>query len=599
MVRFLHFSLLPGLACGLVAAGCSGGGGGGSGSTAAPITGVGSSLPSADRSANGYVFSALAVGSTPDGALTALAPLGTNALALRAPDDDVLRVAGASAVSESAFPAPGSSLAAVGTTAWAGTGDRAAQGAAGRVYVRGGVGTWSLALDTGLPEAHVAATASGALALGGGEGLVGRVWRLGAGAPVEVAALQSGVPAVAASYVDGLYVGGTSNDVGGGGARLYRISGSGSPVEVALPLAAQAQQGVRQQVTAMLSVDGAPGAALSRVLLLAIGSFDLQTGQGQGGWVMAGDGAQFEVLTSFGGEAPTALAWIDRTVYAGTTGGRVVYRDSNGQWVDESGLPQNDGVHSLLAKDAGTLLIGARGAQGARLFTRTVGTTPPASGGTTPPPAGGTTPPPAGGGVPPAGRDVFYQSDVKFLIQSSCVQCHGDPNNQAAYSVYAVSRLPDDFASYQATKDHVDTTDVQKSILLGKITNQIPHVGGAQVQVGDSTYNLVYNWILQGARRDVTGSNPPYNYFTEIKPTVDKGCFGCHFNGAGGYNLGGNYQDNYNELLQELDLANPRNSVFIRVINGTMNHTGGVAFAPNSAEENRIVAWINAGRPFQ
>ena len=586
------------LGLGLAVAGC-GGGGGGSGSTAAPITGLSGALPSAERSPNGYVFSALHVGTTPDGALVALAPVGTATAALREPSSDLVRLDGTVATSEATFPAPGSSLAAVSTSVWAATADRAAQGSAGRVYQRGVTATWSVVLDPGAAEAYVAATASGAVALAGGPGQVGRVWRLGAGAPVEVAALQSATPTAAAVLYDGaLYVGGTGNDPQGGGARLYRLRG-GAVEPVALPMS-QAQAGQRQVVTAMLTVDAVAGAAPRQVLLLAVGMFDLTTGAGQGGWVLLSDGAQFEVLSSFGGEAPTSLAWLDKTGYAGTTGGRIVFRDTNGQWVDEGGIPAGTGaVLSLLAR-GGTLLAGCKSAQGPRLLTRAVGAAPaapPASGG-----GGGTTPPPAGGGgtVPPAGRDVFYQSDVKFLIQSACISCHADPNNRAAYSVYSVSRLPDDFASYQSTKDHVDTTKPPAdSLLLRKITNQTPHVGGAQVRVGDSTYNLVYNWILQGARRDVTGSNPPFNYFTEVKPTVDKGCFGCHFNGAGGYSLAGDYLANYNELLQELDLANPRNSRFIRAINGQMAHTGGTAFAPNSAEENRIVAWIVAGRPFQ
>ncbi|MEZ4398368.1 MAG: hypothetical protein R3B06_00005 [Kofleriaceae bacterium] len=232
----------------------------------------------------------------------------------------------------------------------------------------------------------------------------------------------------------------------------------------------------------------APTSTNAELLFLAIASRDLQTGNPIGGFLLATSGAGFDVVRSFSGDAPTALAWEDDTIYVGTATGVLSYRDGNGLWNDESGLPTHGAITGLVGLGGGRFYLGTSNATGALLVLRTAdslitppSTTPPS---TTPP----TTPPPATGGP-------TFVATIRPLL-GSCNACH---TNAAIVGSSMLYDAVDDAAAHAVITQQVDTANPGASNLLVKAAGGAGHGGGAPWAAGSSQATTVEAWIAAGA----------------------------------------------------------------------------------------------------
>ncbi|MEZ6187465.1 MAG: hypothetical protein R3F62_20960 [Planctomycetota bacterium] len=577
--------LLPGLSLTAVTvslavgfAGCGGGSGGGSSSTSAPTTASSaqttSALPTPTR-AGSYAFQSLNAGTNPDDAVSglAIAPNGSDLLGISA--DRALLVSGQT-TDEALLPARATSVAATFLGTGEGTGD---------LYLRSeqnGVGSWTLVNDTAFDELHVDAVSGSVVALVGGAGLAGELWTLDAnGQASSTASLGSCLPTAAVGFQGETWVGVTEDS---GLAGLRRVAGSAVEAR-ALP-AGPVSPGAAQRVTDLLVVTDPTGGEL---LAVSVATFDLASGAAIAGAILAtSDGASFATLVNFAQDAPTCLAWQDQTLYAGLASGRLVYRDSNGGWPEEAGLPATTGIFSLLAKDAATLVIGARDASGAIVLVRSAS----AAGST--PAQGGATPPPAGGAV------VDYLTSVKGAL-SSCVACHS--TMQTGYSLS--SGLANDMADYQATLAQVDLNAPAASNLLQKGSASVSHAGGGIWPVGSANYDLVLAWIAGGAIFDggAAAQGPPPlsanpTYLVDAKPVIQS-CAGCHVSEDDmrlSRNLANDAAD-YRSVLDEVNLGDPARSSLLRRATGN-GHPVKV-FDVGSQPYDVLLNWIQKGAAFQ
>lgn len=559
----------------LGAAGCSGSSSGSSGTAPGSTTSAAttSALPTPTRAAS-YGFRSMSAGTNPDDAVSglAIAPNGSDLLAISA--NRALLVGGQTS-EEAALSARATSLVSANGDAFLGTAD-----GAGDLYQRG-AGSWTLVNDAPFDELHVASVAGAPVALVGGAGLVGELWTLDAGGQASsTASLGSSLPTAAVGFRGETWVGVT--DEASSAASLRRVAG-GAVESLALPLGAPAP-GAAQRVTDMLVVTDQNGTEL---LVLSVATFDVTAGTAVDGAVLSSsDGLTFAALVTFTQDAPTSLAWQDQTLYAGLAGGRLVYRDANGGWPEETGLPPTTGIFSLLSIDADTLVIGARDASGALVLVRSAGAAaPPAQG---------------GGATPPAGAVVDYLTSVKPAL-SSCVACHSTmPTN---YTLTA--GLADDMADYQATLAQIDQATPANSNLLLKGSASVSHAGGGPWPVGSPTYDIVLAWIAGGAVYDggsAAQGPPPLSanptYLVDAKPVIQS-CAGCHANEEDMRLSAGlvNDQADYRSVLDEVDLGDPANSSLLRRGSG-QDHPVKV-FDVGSPPYTVLLNWIEKGAAFQ
>lgn len=582
-----------------IGVGCSGGSGGGgrSGTTTPPVTGNGtvtSSLPTVQRAAT-YAFNEYQLNNVVGAGrviAVGVAPNATDTLVVSAPLNEIERLDANGLTTEDSFFTPPSSIAAYDTATFVALADWSSAGA-GDIFVRQGT-RYSLFLDTPQSEAYVASIESDVFALTGGQGEQGEVMQLD---PVSfsfqsVASLGSAIPTSIARKDGVLYVGGTSNQAGGGAAQLFRVLG-GAVEAVQIPGAG----GARQQVTSMLSVAPAvsgsttgtgsgttagTGSSTGDILLLAIATYD-GTGRPLNGFVAATNGKDWETVISLPNAAPTSLAFIDNTVYVGSSDGSVQFRAADGSWMDEPGLPANDGVFSLLVRDHQNLMIGARGANGALLIQRV---------------SDATAPPPPNGG-----KKVY--ADVKAIFAAKCDACH---LNTAIVGTSMLLDGNDDAADHAIVTALVDMTTPSNSTLLVKGTGGMSHTGGSPLTVGGADYTTITTWITDGALLTAPTApgpigpapTPKLGYVQDVKPLImQAGCAnaGCHNStSARALKFSAGLNDNNADrlsILAHVTVANPAGSAFIMRPSG-QNHP--VSVWPNgSTQQTTVIQWINDG----
>ena len=601
------------MALSLAAVGCGGGGGGGGGSVAGGVTAgngvIASALPVATRDPQGYGFQSVGLNSVKGaGLVTALgaAPVGTEALVAHAPLNEIERQNGSLVVTEDSFFDRVASVATVpssgtGLVTYAGTYSVTGAGSGDffqRQQLSSTSAQWAIALDTDKSEAYVASVGSSQTFLGmaGGEGQEGVLYGPGF---AQIAVLGSAIPMRAVEYKGVTYIGAMSNTVGGGAAKLYRMLG-GAIEEVNFPASAGGN-GARQEFVGMLSVAGvsspsvaptqsgstAPTASAQPVdlLVVAVGSFDRLSHAGMAGQVLVHDGKDWEAMVTLSGEAPTSLAFIDNTIYVGTSGGKLLFRDVDGKWIEEPNLPANDGVTALLARDQATLLLGLRGKTGAQLAIRTA----------------------LGGGVGTTAR--YYLPDVSTILANRCAVCHSGTAMPAAVGVWSITASADTDADYASAQSKSDLANPDQSLLVVKGDGGLGHVGGAVFQ--GSEKQTVIDWIAGGALKEAPVAPPPPPpppppggglKYADIKPIL-QGCAvtGCHGNNPGRvFQLSTglvNDQSDWNNVRSECNPGLPNQSRLLIMGSGTTPHP--VALIQNpSANYDMIIQWINDGRQF-
>lgn len=575
-----------------VGIGCTGGSSSSRGGTAAASTGnINSGLPTENRGAAYNTTTVFAPQGSIAGAkinAMAVATLGTatGVIASEAPFSNIYAVASSSNTFEAKLFFDANMIARVDSGAttdyYASTSSREAPGA-GDVWQRVN-NNWQLAYDTADNEAVVATVNSGAwtgfyVAHGSIDGST-TVVRQAAGGFTSIATIQSEVPTNAISYKGDLWIATRSSEATGGGAKLQRYTGGGNFDEVMMPVALVGQ-GVYQNVTSMIEIATASsGSVAMPILAVAVGEFNEQ-GAAISGTVMISNGTDFEVIANYQGEAPTSLAWIDDTVYVGTSGGKVQYRDANGEMQDESTLPANNGVYSLVVT-GDELYIGAAINTGPAIFVRKGGA--------------GVTPP------PPPSTDVYFDTDVAPLLAANCASCHQAPGLALAVASFELVDNATDFT--EITTNRIDMATPTDSMLLLKAsadTSVGGHGGGAIWAPGSSQANTVTTWISQGARQAAVVTPPPpppvlKTFSGNVHPLLQADCMGCHAGTGNGLQVNANVTTSYNSALARVNLGTPEASLLLTKPSGT-NHGGGAIANYNvgGVKYNEIIQWIADG----
>jgi hypothetical protein len=480
------------LACSTLALGCSGGGGSrGAGAVAAPVT---AAAPGA-RDPMGYGWTVAPVSSDHDGALAALAPVGTAVLALESPTRRALRVDPLSGVNteEAVLPFDVATLVRLDDgRLLAATADAGVPGAGG-VQVRDLSGAWSETL--GGPVRGVGRAAAVGLVNDRPHAVVDEP---GVGAAVHVLTAQgwlrsgtipsAGPPSAVGAFGITAWVG--AEGAAGQPAGLWRRLGADWE-QVVLPLAAPSRPDVRQRVTALVP--------LPTRLIIAVGAFDLTTGKAEAGALLAWDDAGISLLEPLPGDAPLAVVRHEETVFVGTAMGRLQYLDPiTGTFVDEPGVPTTGAVRSLLPLDASTLLLGVTEA-GRGVLVRRVGLS--AAGTPLPTPSGN------GAGVAPVGSSAAagvtsgavaagptFLTDVAPILVASCASCHV---RIAGFRLSANGADP--AADHAAVMTELDLATPAASLLLRKAANEEPHRGGKVLAPASPEFATLLAWVRAGA----------------------------------------------------------------------------------------------------
>lgn len=570
--------------------GCSGGGGGGGGvgSTAAGSTGqVSSGLPTPSRDAAGYSFASFYTPAVNiQGATVSamqVAPVGTQQGVLIA-DSPFSNVAAAASGSPANFEVKlnfdASSMATIGTATYAATANRDAPGA-GDLYVRdNATGTWTLIEDSGDNEMVVAAVTSSDFytARGSIESAMKIKWN-----GTEIAAVNSARPTAATGFKGKLVVGASFSGANGGAASLYQLNGS-TPQEIKIPVNGIGG-GVFQEVTGMTVAQITSGGSVTgEFLFVSVGEFDI-TGNALSGSVMVThDGQVFEPIANYNGEAPTSIAWVDSTIFVGTSGGALQYRDDQGLMVDEPGLPTLQGISSLTVNGT-DLYIGATTAAGAEVFVRL-----PGSGSSTP------TPP------TPVNNDYFYDTDIAPIFAARCASCHngGIPAAEAAWPLTSPTNA---LADHTEVQSRVDLANPADSLVIQKAVNDAPHVGGEVIKKTDPEYQVLVDWVTQGALFDNSTNTPPApvakTFGVDVYPLVQADCQGCHAGGTGGYTASGNQTASFNSAVSKTNQTPGQEEMSLLLRKaaraGGTTHGGGTIWAVGSVKYNVVLDWIKDG----
>jgi hypothetical protein len=578
-------TLVAGLvAGGLAAAGCStgGGGGGGGGSSVSPgIVTSGSlveGLPAPQYDTN-YNFSTAAVNAIPGGRVPALAiaPVNTSVYAANFPGGSVMVVDDQQVTLSGNLFYEAQTMAVDGTRAFAATGNPVRPGA-GDLYMNSGT-AWSVAFDSPDAEMAVGEGLGTVYAAHGGQGVGGQLLRYDSATNTfsAIAPLNSAIPTAIGESDGRLFVGGS--DAFTFQARLQRLDG-GSLVDVPVP----ASGGGRTEITSMVSIatvaSGSIAPIVSEVLIIAVGSFD-SLGNAISGQVLATDGvSRFELIAGYAGDAPVAVVQQDLGLLIATANGKLQRRDATGVMVDETVPAEVLSFDSAISRNATSVVLGARTATGAKLVRR------------------------VGGGVVAGGRDRFYKNDVKTIMQNRCASCHqvGSPVPAATAAMSLTLSAASDTADHTTVSSKVNLAAPASSTLLQKAVGGLAHFGGQVITTGSADYNVLLDWVTQGARLEAVVVTPTFKtYVADIRPIM-MGCTSCHNGGGGSFLLSNNLSLNMNdhaEVLQEVNMGTPEASDILRKPTNQGGHGGGTRFGTGSPEYTTILQWIRDGARFQ
>ncbi|MBL4846440.1 MAG: hypothetical protein JKY65_13005 [Planctomycetes bacterium] len=468
----LGASLLAVGGLGLLVAGCSKGSN--DASKAPSISTIGSSAISATstRDVLGYVWTAqLGLNTSPNGAANDMATVGSVTVVALGPAGESADVIVASITTVTVADRTGgflfepTSLAVIGSSAYAGTTGTTA--GAGDIYLRT-QNIWNQVVDGDRPSVVVASLDGSAYGFAGGVGTPPVIHYLAVGATGwdrrdDLFPTQT-VPTAAITHFNEMWIGGgpTTNE---GEANLYRGTFTTGFQQVPLPLISRGVN-VRQEVSALASA--------SRGLIVAIKDTDATSGQPLGGTIWFLGFGRTTLLVTLNQEAPLCLAIHEGTIFAGTSSGRLLYRDPIGVFLEEPKVPINQGITSLLSKTSGVLIVGQRTVNGARLSARI-----------------GNSNQPTGGGGGGGGGTTSYLTTVKPLLQASCASCHATLTTPYPLS----TNLTDDATDYAATIATVTTQDAAGSSLLTKASGDVSHAGGAPWPRGSTQYDAILQWI--------------------------------------------------------------------------------------------------------
>ena len=143
-------------------------------------------------------------------------------------------------------------------------------------------------------------------------------------------------------------------------------------------------------------------------------------------------------------------------------------------------------------------------------------------------PAPVTPPTAVAGQQPHSGASVNFVRDVNpVLSRLGCNQgtCHGAAKGKNGFKLslrgydplFDVRALTDDLASRR-----VNVASPDDSLMLLKATGAVPHVGGQLIKPDEPYYQLIRNWIVGGARLDLSTPRVTKIALVPVNPTIDK-----------------------------------------------------------------------------
>lgn len=113
------------------------------------------------------------------------------------------------------------------------------------------------------------------------------------------------------------------------------------------------------------------------------------------------------------------------------------------------------------------------------------------------------------GGSSNAERPVSFELDVQPILTSAGCNtgaCHGKQRGQNGFQLSLLGFDSDfdfDQITQQARGRRLFPASPEKSLLLLKATAELPHGGGERFAMGTTSYELLLNWIQQGAVRSL------------------------------------------------------------------------------------------------
>ena len=116
-------------------------------------------------------------------------------------------------------------------------------------------------------------------------------------------------------------------------------------------------------------------------------------------------------------------------------------------------------------------------------------------------------------GMRGANRVSFRNDVMAAFSQANCNMgaCHGTPTGKGGFRLSLRGYLPDqDFLTVtrEANGRRIDLLAADSSLMLTKPLGIVPHEGGLRLTRGGISFDLIRDWIAEGARDDPTASKP-------------------------------------------------------------------------------------------
>ncbi len=110
-------------------------------------------------------------------------------------------------------------------------------------------------------------------------------------------------------------------------------------------------------------------------------------------------------------------------------------------------------------------------------------------------------------------------SEVLTILNSKCLGCHGTSGDFTLGDNYEHLSQSE---QYNNVVNLVDTSDVESSRLLQKMTKTISHGGGEVIAKNSNDYNLIYAWIKDGAIEVYTSTSDKNTSNSVVLPGYTK-----------------------------------------------------------------------------
>ena len=116
-------------------------------------------------------------------------------------------------------------------------------------------------------------------------------------------------------------------------------------------------------------------------------------------------------------------------------------------------------------------------------------------------------------GMTSPSRVSFRNDVVAAFSQANCNMgaCHGTPTGKGGFRLSLRGYLPDqDFMTVtrEVSGRRIDTLAADSSLMLTKPLGQVPHEGGLRLTRGSKSFELLRDWIAEGAKDDPSAAKP-------------------------------------------------------------------------------------------